>query len=220
MPNPFEDISKKNQKKLLWLLESKEEDFTKGTSINSYYKNTNIVGIIISGAVQIVRANSSGVHNIIEELREDEVFTTGMNIYSNEIEIIAIEDTKVIIIDYDYIISNINNEKQYFNKFIKNMFQIYNEKLKEKNERLEILSKKSIRNKLLTYFEIQYNKRGSKYIYLPFNFKDLAEYLSIDRAAMSRELKSLKDEGFIETKSKRITLLYKKKTININNQII
>ena len=220
MPNPFEDISKKNQKKLLWLLESKEEDFTKGTSINSYYKNTNIVGIIVSGAVQIVRANSSGVHNIIEELREDEVFTTGMNIYSNEIEIIAIEDTKVIIIDYDYIISNINNEKQYFNKFIKNMFQIYNEKLKEKNERLEILSKKSIRNKLLTYFEIQYNKRGSKYIYLPFNFKDLAEYLSIDRAAMSRELKSLKDEGFIETKSKRITLLYKKKTININNQII
>ncbi|MBR2711722.1 MAG: Crp/Fnr family transcriptional regulator [Bacilli bacterium] len=220
MPSPFEDISKKNQKKLLWLLESKEEDFTKGTSINSYYKNTNIVGIIISGAVQIVRANSSGVHNIIEELREDEVFTTGMNIYSNEIEIIAIEDTKVIIIDYDYIISNINNEKQYFNKFIKNMFQIYNEKLKEKNERLEILSKKSIRNKLLTYFEIQYNKRGSKYIYLPFNFKDLAEYLSIDRAAMSRELKSLKDEGFIETKSKRITLLYKKKTININNQII
>ncbi len=220
MPNPFEDISKKNQKKLLWLLESKEENFTKGTSINSYYKNTNIVGIIISGAVQIVRANSSGVHNIIEELREDEVFTTGMNIYSNEIEIIAIEDTKVIIIDYDYIISNINNEKQYFNKFIKNMFQIYNEKLKEKNERLEILSKKSIRNKLLTYFEIQYNKRGSKYIYLPFNFKDLAEYLSIDRAAMSRELKSLKDEGFIETKSKRITLLYKKKTININNQII
>ena len=220
MPNPFEDISKKNQKKLLWLLESKEENFTKGTSINSYYKNTNIVGIIISGAVQIVRANSSGVHNIIEELREDEVFTTGMNIYSNEIDIIAIEDTKVIIIDYDYIISNINNEKQYFNKFIKNMFQIYNEKLKEKNERLEILSKKSIRNKLLTYFEIQYNKRGSKYIYLPFNFKDLAEYLSIDRAAMSRELKSLKDEGFIETKSKRITLLYKKKTININNQII
>ncbi len=220
MPNPFEDISKKNQKKLLWLLESKEEGFTKGTSINSYYKNTNIVGIIISGAVQIVRANSSGVHNIIEELREDEVFTTGMNIYSNEIDIIAIEDTKVIIIDYDYIISNINNEKQYFNKFIKNMFQIYNEKIKEKNERLEILSKKSIRNKLLTYFEIQYNKRGSKYIYLPFNFKDLAEYLSIDRAAMSRELKSLKDEGFIETKSKRITLLYKKKTININNQII
>ena len=123
MPNPFEDISKKNQKKLLWLLESKEEDFTKGTSINSYYKNTNIVGIIVSGAVQVVRANSLGVYNIIEELREDEVFTTGMNIYSNEIDIIAIEDTKVIIIDYDYIISNINNEKQYFNKFIKNMFQ-------------------------------------------------------------------------------------------------
>ena len=220
MTNPFEDISKKNIKKLLWLLESKEETFTKGMSINNYYKNTNIVGVIISGAVQVVRTNSQGVYNIIEELKEDEVFTTEIHIYSNEINIIAIEDTKVVIIDYDYIISNINNEKQYFNKFIKNMFQIYNEKLIEKNERLEILSKKSIRNKLLTYFEIQYNKKGSKYIYLPFNFKDLAEYLSIDRAAMSREIKYLKEEGFIETKSKRITLLYKQKSININNQII
>ena len=76
-----------------------------------------------------------------------------------------------------------------------------------KNERIEILSKKSIRNKILTFFDLEYKKRGSKYIYLPYNFKDLAEYLAIDRAAMSRELGYLRDEGFIETKSKRITLL-------------
>ena len=52
-------------------------------------------------------------------------------------------------------------------------------------------------------------KNGSKYIYLPFNFINLADYLAIDRSAMSRELKFLKDEGFIEIKGKRITLLYR-----------
>ena len=52
-------------------------------------------------------------------------------------------------------------------------------------------------------------KSGSKYIYLPYNFSDLANYLSIDRSAMSRELGYLKEEGFISIKGKRITLLYR-----------
>ena len=74
---------------------------------------------------------------------------------------------------------------------------------------IEILSKKTIRSKLLTYFNIRYNQKKSKYIYLPYNYKDLAEYLAIDRCAMTREIKYLKEDGFIETKGKRITLLYK-----------
>ena len=48
----------------------------------------------------------------------------------------------------------------------------------------------------------------SKNIYLPHNYIDLANYLSVDRAAMTRELSFMKDEGFIETKGKRITILY------------
>ena len=83
-------------------------------------------------------------------------------------------------------------------------------KTEEKNERIEILTKKTIRNRLLEYFTIMSNKHGTKFIYLPFNYTDLADYLAIDRCAMSRELKNLKEEGFIEIKGKRITLLYEK----------
>ena len=74
--------------------------------------------------------------------------------------------------------------------------------------RIEILTKKTIRNKLLEYFKIVSTKNNSKNIYLPFTFTDLADYLAIDRSAMTRELKNLKGEGFIEIKGKRITLLY------------
>ena len=80
----------------------------------------------------------------------------------------------------------------------------------EKNERISMLTKKTIRNKLLEYFNIMSKKYNSKYIYLPFNFTNLADFLAIDRCAMSRELKYLKDEGFIEIKDKKITLLYEK----------
>ena len=207
MINPFQNISTKNQKKLLWLLESKTRHFTENMSVLEDYIDERIIGIVKAGRVQIQRTTNTGNTSIIEEIGPYEIFSTNINLYGDEIDAICVEEADIILIDYDYIIENINNDKQYFNQFIKNLFMIINDKIIEKNERIEILSKKSIRNKLLTFFDLEYKKRGSKYIYLPYNFKDLAEYLAIDRAAMSRELGYLRDEGFIETKSKRITLL-------------
>lgn len=206
MTNPFNNISENNKQKLLKLLESKIRLFPKKTSIISKYKTKNIIGIIEEGSIRIIRNNFDGTTNTIEELYENSTFIIST---TTDIDIITLEDSKIILIDYDYIIENINNEKSYFNQFIKNLFMIMNDKIKEKNERIEILSKKSTRNKLLKYFNTEYNKTKSKYIYLPFNFKDLAEYLSVDRAAMTREIKYLKEDGLIETKGKRITLLYK-----------
>ena len=74
---------------------------------------------------------------------------------------------------------------------------------------VRILEKKTIRDKLLEYFEIEYRKTYIKTIELPFNLKDLADYIAVNRSAMFRELKNLKDERFIAIKGKRITLLYK-----------
>jgi CRP-like cAMP-binding protein len=140
---------------------------------------------------------------------EDSVFGTVISsIDTKEYEIIAKEQTEVIIIDYDRLFDKTNLEKRYYNEFILNMYSIINDKLQEKNERIRILTKKTIRNKLLEYCKIQYSKNHSKHIYLPYNFSDLADYLAVDRSAMSRELKYMKEEGFIEVKGKRITILY------------
>ena len=96
----------------------------------------------------------------------------------------------------------------YYNIFINNLFDIIHTKLNEKNERIRILTKKTIRDKLLEYFEYEYKKTRSKFIYLPNSFKDLADYFAVNRSAMFRELKSLKEEKFIKIDGKKITLLY------------
>jgi len=88
------------------------------------------------------------------------------------------------------------------------MLQLLSNKLKNMNERIEVLTKRTIREKLLEYFSILSKKKVSKSFLLPFSFTDLADYLSIDRSAMMRELKNLKEDGFIESKGKRITLLF------------
>lgn len=75
------------------------------------------------------------------------------------------------------------------------------------NTRIEILTKKNIRDKLITYFNILSAKNYSKTFTIPFTLTDLADYLSVDRSAMMREISHLKNEGFIEKKGKKITLL-------------
>ena len=78
------------------------------------------------------------------------------------------------------------------------------------NTRIELLTKKNILDKLLSYFDIISRNRLSKKFTLPFTLTDLADYLSVDRSAMMRELSHLKEEGFIDKKGKKITLLFKR----------
>ena len=75
--------------------------------------------------------------------------------------------------------------------------------------RIELLTKRSIRDKLLSYFSILSTRKLSTSFELPHSLTDLADYLSIDRSAMMRELKLLKEDGFVTKTGNRITLNYK-----------
>lgn len=209
MVNPFNKISVKQKEKLLKRLESVTFEFKRNTPILSTVKNEEFIAIIISGSVQIIKTDYYGNRTIIEELQENAMFGSKISSLTNkEYDVITMDDTKIIIIDYFKIINESDLSIPYYNQFVKNLLEIVIDVMGEKNERIEILTKRSIRNKLLEYFNIVSKKHNSKNIYLPFSFTDLADYLAIDRSAMSRELKYLKEEGFIEIKAKRITLLY------------
>lgn len=205
----FNKIKSKDQKKLLKLLETSILKFKKDVTIFSNIQG-NIIGIILEGSAQIIRTDYNGNRTIIEELKEESVFGTAISsLYSDECQIITKEDTKVLLIDYDLIITKENNNYSYYNQFVKNLLEITTNIIEEKNDRIEILTKKTIRDKLLEYFRIYSKKRGTKIIYLPFTLTDFADYLSVDRSAMQRELKYLKEEKIIETKGRKINLLYK-----------
>lgn len=208
MKDPFYNIDEIDKEQLLKQLETVTFEFPKNNTILEKIKNDNFIGIIIDGLIQIIKTDYNGNRTIIEELSENSMFGSRISSLSNkEYSIITKEDTRIIIIDYDQILRcNVNSN--YYNQFIKNLLDITINSVNSKNERIEILTKKTIRNKLLEYFRIVSSKNNSRNIYLPFTFTDLADYLAIDRSAMTRELKYLKEEGFIEIKNKRITLLY------------
>ena len=210
MENIFEGISNKNKRKLLQSLGADTLHYTKDESIIRLFKDDNIINFIVKGNVKVVLNNINGNQIITEDLYDGDVFSSTINyIDENETDAIVTEDTEIISMNQKDIIDFKDNSKSYYNIFIKNLFIIMTKKISERNERIQILTKKTIRYRLLEYFEIMRKKNNSLNIYLPYNYIDLAAYIAVDRSAMSRELSNLKEEGFINIKGKKITLLYK-----------
>lgn len=202
----FQDIDKKKQEKILKALEANTFIYKKNSTILSTIKNQNIIGIVVYGYIQIIKTDYNGNITIIEKLEDNSIFGTMFsNISNDEYQIITKEESKIIIIDYDSIIE-LSNNNTYFTKFIQNLLKIISIKIGEKNDRIEILTEKTIRNKLLKYFQITSKKNGSRNIYLPFTFTELAEYIAVDRCAMTRELKNLKEDNIIEINNKIIKI--------------
>lgn len=206
MQKLFNKISDKERDLILKEFEAETLFYKKNSSVLSTNR-TNIIGIVLEGYLQIIKTDYDGKQVIIEELIEEHLFgTTLSNLNNTEVSIVAKEDSKVLIIEYSMIF-NSNNVKPYISKFLKNLLDITTDIINERNNHIQILTKRSIRDKLLEYFNL--NKTpGSKILYLPSTITDLANYLAIDRSAMSRELKNLRNEGFIETKGKKIYLKY------------
>ena len=208
--SPFDNINSRNKQKLLRLLKADVYEYKAGKRILEMIYNDNIICVILEGQIEIIRTDYNGNKTVVEELEEDDIFGNLISILNNkENEIITKKETKILAIDYNTIINYEENSKGYYNEFIKNLFKMVVQKLNNANKRINIITKKTIRNKLLEYFNTNSYGHQKKYVYLPFNLTKLADYLSVDRTAMSRELKSLKDEGFIEINKKRITLFYK-----------
>ena len=204
MEKLFDKIHDNERNLILKEFEAATINYKKNQLVLSSVK-ANIIGIVLEGLIQIVKTDYDGNSIISEEISEGKVFGTMLNnLDDNECSIIAKEDSKILIIEYD-MISSSNNFKPYITKFLKNLLNITTDIVKEKNDHIQILTKRSIRDKILEYININ-RVPGSKIIYLPFSYTDFANYLAVDRCAMSRELKNLKEDGIIETKGKKIYL--------------
>lgn len=206
---PFEGLTKLQIGKLFVLLGVHRYKYAKGEEIIPTIKNDNIIGIILDGFAQIMNIEYNGNELVQENLGKDSVFGTTISATNSEsCQIIAKEDTEVLIIDYSRLMRPENLAHNYFNIFLSNLYDIMSNKFRETNERVKVLEKKQIREKLLKFFEIEHKKSHSKNIYLNFALKDLADYLAIDRSAMFRELKHLKDDKLIEVAGRKIKILY------------
>lgn len=208
MRDLFANIENKNKRKLLDLFEANSQFMSKGSTLHSIVNHRNFIAYVSYGELKIIKNDYNGNSILLLTLEEQMTLSNKFIASSSEdYEIVASEDSQIIVIDYDTII-NTQSNTLFYNVFIKNLLLISNDYINEMNKRERILSTKTIRNKLLEYFKILSKETGTSTVYLPFSYTDLADYLVADRCAMSREIKNLKDDGLIEVKGRRIKLLY------------
>lgn len=209
MKNDF-SIENFSQKLLTSCERVQLKTFEKNEIITTYIVNRNQVCIVLEGCADLMRYDFNGNQTIVEKFNKFDVF--GEIFYkintNNELFVIAKEKSKILLFNYDIFEKKCKKNCKMHEELLIGLPNLVLAKVSDLNLRIELLSKKTIRDKLISYFRILSEKNFSKTFILPFSLTDLADYLSVDRSAMMRELKSLKNEGFIKKSDKnKITLL-------------
>lgn len=187
-----------------------KKTFSKNEVITSYIKKRNQFCILESGNADLVRYDLNGNRTIVEHFSKNDVF--GEVFYTittnNELLVEAREKCEVLFYTYDDIHSKCKNNCKFHQELSEDLPELILSKVTDLNMRIELLTKRSIRDKLIGYFTMLSTRNLSKTFSLPFSLTDLADYLSVDRSAMMREIRNLMDEGFISKQGNKIKLLY------------
>ena len=184
--------------------------FIKGETITTYIEKRNQVCIVLKGEADLIRYDFNGNKTIIGHFTENDIF--GEVFYpantNNELFVEAKKNAEVLFILYEDIVTKCKKNCAFHEELYSSLVDSILGTVIELNTRIELLTKRNIRDKLLSYFDILSANRLYKTITIPFSFTDLADYLSVDRSAMMRELGHLKEDGLIQKTGGRIKLLY------------
>jgi len=170
--------------------------------------SVNFVGLVLSGSVKIINEDINGNITINAELSVPEIFGEVFacaDISQSPVTVQASENAEILFINYKRIITSCSVACHFHTKLIENMLKLIAKKTLMLNQKIEILSKRSTREKLMCFFN--FTRETAKKFTIPFNREELANYLCVDRSAMSNELCKMRDEGLIKFQKNQFEII-------------
>ena len=207
--NLFDNIDKKEIPNILENFKSQKKSYDKGNIIIDTGDKVESIYIILNGKIEISKEYDDTRKNIVNILESGEIFAEAIALSTNKISpitAISLNKSELIKIDIKNIFDN-NLEKNNKNIFIENLLKIISDKNKFLSIKNDILSQKSLRSKIILYLKYMSNMQKSKKITVPYSRDKLAEFISADRSALSRELNRLAKEKIIELNGSKINIL-------------
>ncbi len=164
------------------------------------------IGFIIYGKASIIKTDINGNSTIMRELKQNDIFS---NLFfwdlEDDIYIISNKETEVVFIDYNSILKDCTKKCPFHNKLVLTLFELLIKDNKQQNEKIELLSKRTVREKLLFFLK---NRTNSNNIFnVTTSYTAIADYICVDRSNLMRELKKMENEKIIERDGKKITIL-------------
>lgn len=161
-----------------------------------------------SGVADLIRYDLKGNKSIVQRFKADDIFgEIFYNISTNsELMVVAKENCVVSFFEAEYLYHACDKNCPFHKQLSEDLLKRIIDKSRMQNTRIELLTKRSIRDKLLYYFQFLRGRTSMSFT-IPFSYTDLADYLNVERSALMRELKNLCDEGVIERNGSHIKWL-------------
>ena len=186
-----------------------EQSFRPDDVIYDFGDGRRMLGIVSQGSAVVERIDREGGRAILEHLGPGGVFGEMMMFKAagdDSVVVRAAAPTRVSFLRSEAVMRRCEHACACHSRMVENLFRLVTEKATSLSERVEVLSRRSIREKLLRYFQLQAAKGHGPSFQLPFSLSALADYISADRSAMMRELKKMREEMLVTITGRQVTL--------------
>lgn len=206
----FSQVKEEDMLRMLTCLGARVESFDRKYTIIAEGNPARYIGVVLSGSVQIVRIDYYGNRSILAEVGKSEVFGEAFacaEVPSMPVTVIANEPCEIMLLECSHILHTCSSNCAFHQQLIFNLMKDLATKTILFHQKIEITSRRSTREKLMTYLMFQAKKAGSSRFEIPFDRQELADYLEVDRSGLSAEISKLRKEGVIESDKNTFTLL-------------
>ena len=171
---------------------------------------TNVYSCRIKGKVQIAKDDFFGNRNIISMMEPSQLFGEAFacaGIEKLPVTATAVTDSEILLLDCRRVITTCGNSCEFHNRIIANLLRIVAAKNIMLNQKIELTSKRTTKEKLMAYLLMQAKQNKSRIFVIPYDRQELADYLGVERSAMSAELSKLRREGRIDYHKNQFKIL-------------
>ena len=205
----FADIEMEQLEDLLSCLESRRRQYTKDEFILSADERAVNMGIVLSGGANVVQEDFWGNRTILTHCGPGELFGEAFSYAETEklpVSVVATVSSEILLVDCRRIATVCSSACVFHARLIANMLRILANKNIMLTQKMGFISKRTTREKLLAFLSAQAIKTKSSEVLIPFNRQELADYLCVERSALSRELGKMKNDGLLSYEKNRFIL--------------
>jgi CRP-like cAMP-binding protein len=195
---------------LLSCLGARKKEYKKGEYILREGEHISDIFILVEGKIHIQKDDYWGNRSILSVISVGEMFGEGYAAPESGAllnDVVAVEDSSVIFFDVKRILTTCSSACRFHNMIVQNMFFAISDNNRKLVQKLGHMSGRTTRAKLISYLSEEAKRQGSSAFTVPFNRQQLADYLCVDRSAMSNELCKMRDEGMIKFEKSRFELM-------------
>ena len=206
----FQGVSEEELTAVLPCLKTRRVSYKKSETIFLEGQPVQDIGIVLSGEVHVIKEDYEGRRSVITSAQAGELFGEAFacaGVHQIPVSVVTAADSEIAFISLTHVLTSCSNACQFHSRIIQNLLRMIAEKNLRLNQKIDFMSQKTTKEKMLSYLFAQAKQMGSSDFSIPFDRQALADYLGVERSAMSAELSKLRREGKIDYYKNHFRLL-------------